>query len=637
MYETVVTGIVVTATAGERGFVSPATSIINSGGSVTLTADTNTYRRAVASWFTNGVVVASATNSTLTLTNILSHTDVTVAFECLDWYVDAATGNDDNAGDSWSAALKTIQTAIDRAASGETIYVKPGTYGAIDVDGKRLAITGVNGAGTTFIDANKASRAVTLCDGAAITGFTICNGDLIKLSTLDSQGGGVWGGTIRDCVISNNFSVYGGGAAGATVDRCVVVGNMASEGGGLYECKVFNSLLHKNDALQGGGCKRGTATGCTIVNNRAVLNSATDRTILRNCILTSHGTERRKENLDAFLLGQENFSGNLRTTIGLPDGADLYSHICSRRAGVDGQRLHRGKPVHFVDPANGDYRLRASSPCLNTGFDGHVKPQYNKDLAGNDRVTGSAPDMGCLEGGVAGHVVSVRVEGDGVVSRRTAVVADGGSVSVTATPPTGRAFLGWEANGEPAGDQHHHHPLRHRLGHRPRRQVRDEDDLRDHIRQRRQRRFFASDREKDHPGGRQRRPQRGQGAGGRRHLLRRGLHDWQIAHHPERERRGCNDHQEHECRRLVEPHDRRPRAKLRRTAFPSGRIHGHRRQGEGARRLGRWRAVRARQELHHQGQFRLGGRRRRHGIRGELQAAGEHGARGRRRGDVPLR
>jgi hypothetical protein len=450
VYETVIQGIVVTARAGDGGLVSPATSIIDSGGSVTLAADTNAYGRTVASWSTNGVVVASATNSTLTLTNILSHTDVTVAFNLLDWHVDAGNGNDDNTGDSWAAALKTIQAAIDRAVSGETIYVKPGTYGAIDVDGKRLAFTGVNGAGTTFINANKASRAVTLCDGAAITGFTICNGDLIKLSTLDSQGGGVWGGTIRDCVISNNVSVYGGGAAGATVDRCVVVGNMASEGGGLYECKVFNSLLYKNDALQGGGCKWGTATGCTIVNNRAVLNSATDSTILRNCILTSHGTERRKENLDAFLLGQENASGNLRPTIGFPGGGGFYSHICSLERELTGNGSIAANP-RFVDAFNGDYRLRASSPCLDAGSGDYVKPQYNKDLAGNDRVTGSAPDMGCFEGGVVGHVVSVRVEGDGVVSRRTAVVADGGSVSVTATPPAGRAFLGWEANGEPAG------------------------------------------------------------------------------------------------------------------------------------------------------------------------------------------
>jgi len=450
VYETVIQGIVVTARTGDGGLVSPATSIINSGGSVTLTADTNTYGRTVASWSTNGVVIASATNSTLTLTNILSHTDVTVAFNLLDWYVDAATGNNNNTGDSWATALKTIQAAIDRAVSGETIYVKSGTYGAIDVDGKRLAITGVNGAGTTFINANKASRAVTLCDGAEITGFTICNGDLIKLSTLDSQGGGVWGGTIRDCVISNNVSVYGGGAAGATVDRCVVVGNMAADGGGLYECKVFNSLLYKNDALLGGGCKWGTATGCTIVNNRAVQNSATDSTILRNCILTSHGTERRKENLDAFLLGQENASGNLRPTIGFPGGGGFYSHICSLEQELTYNSSIAANPC-FVDPANGDYRLRASSPCLDAGSGDYVKPQYNRDLAGNDRVIGSAPDMGCFEGGVAGHVVSVRIEGDGVVSRRTAVVEDGGSVSVTATPPTGRAFLGWEKNGAPAG------------------------------------------------------------------------------------------------------------------------------------------------------------------------------------------
>lgn len=447
VYETVVQGIVVTATAGDGGLVAPVTSIIDSGGSVTLTADTNTYRRAVASWSTNGVVIAAATNTTLTLTNILSHTDVTVAFELLDWYVDAATGNDGNTGNSWAAALKTVGAAIDLAVNGETIYVKSGTYGAIDVKGKRLAITGVNGGGTTFIDANKSSRAVTLCKGAVITGFTICNGYLLEISSLGSEGGGVWSGTIIDCVISNNFSIYGGGVYKATLDRCVVVGNTGGDGGGLYNCNALNSLIHKNDGINGGACYGGTATGCTIVNNRAIQNSAATDTILKNCILTAHGTERRKENFNAFLLDQENISGNLRSTIGLASGA--YSHLCSVERELTGNGSIVANPC-FVDPANDDYRLRASSPCLDAGSGDHVKVQYNKDLAGNDRVIGAAPDMGCLEGGVAGHVVSVRVEGDGAVSRRTAVVDDGGSISVVATP-TGRTFLGWEANGEPAG------------------------------------------------------------------------------------------------------------------------------------------------------------------------------------------
>ncbi len=48
VFETAIQGIVVTATADDGGLVSPVTSIINSGGSVTLTADTNTYGRTVA-------------------------------------------------------------------------------------------------------------------------------------------------------------------------------------------------------------------------------------------------------------------------------------------------------------------------------------------------------------------------------------------------------------------------------------------------------------------------------------------------------------------------------------------------------------------------------------------------------------
>lgn len=43
-------------------------------------------------------------------------------------YVDAENGSDDNAGLSQSAALATIGEALDRAQSGDTILVAPGTY-----------------------------------------------------------------------------------------------------------------------------------------------------------------------------------------------------------------------------------------------------------------------------------------------------------------------------------------------------------------------------------------------------------------------------------------------------------------------------------------------------------------------------
>ncbi|MCB9766607.1 MAG: hypothetical protein H6752_00295 [Candidatus Omnitrophica bacterium] len=60
-----------------------------------------------------------------------------------------------------------------------------------------------------------------------------------------------------------------------------------------------------------------------------------------------------------------------------------------------------GDPL-FVDPENGDYRLRASSPCIDAG----TKVEVATDLAGNPRpidVAGrghegeNAYDMGCYE------------------------------------------------------------------------------------------------------------------------------------------------------------------------------------------------------------------------------------------------
>ena len=150
---------------------------------------------------------------------------MTVAIELLDWYVDAATGNDGNTGNSWATALKTVGAAIDLAVNGETIYVKSGTYGAIDVKGKRLAITGVNGGGNHFYRCQQEFASRHSLQGSGYYG--IHNLQWLSARNLlpRFRGRRCLSGTIVDCVISNNFSIYGGGVYKATLDRCVVVGN----------------------------------------------------------------------------------------------------------------------------------------------------------------------------------------------------------------------------------------------------------------------------------------------------------------------------------------------------------------------------------------------------------------------------
>ena len=67
-----------------------------------------------------------------------------------DLYVNGNTGSDANNG-SESAPKKTIQAAIVAASAKDTIWVAPGTYGAIDTQGKDIVIKSTDGADKTTI------------------------------------------------------------------------------------------------------------------------------------------------------------------------------------------------------------------------------------------------------------------------------------------------------------------------------------------------------------------------------------------------------------------------------------------------------------------------------------------------------
>ncbi len=69
------------------------------------------------------------------------------------YYVDAATGNDNNNGLKADQAFATIQKAIDKAAAGSTILVAPGEYQAISTNNKKLTIKAVEGPDKTSITA----------------------------------------------------------------------------------------------------------------------------------------------------------------------------------------------------------------------------------------------------------------------------------------------------------------------------------------------------------------------------------------------------------------------------------------------------------------------------------------------------
>jgi len=154
-------------------------------------------------------------------------------------------------GDAVSAEAKTItvpdeyptiQEAIDHANSGDTIYVKAGTYYENIVVTKSLVLMGENR--QSIIDGNR-SKVVVWVGGwnVTINGFTICNGgDLYSgIRLLSSEAKIInnnitnnWRGidldnTRGNIILNNSITDNMNGISGQSLYDCVVAGNIIAD------------------------------------------------------------------------------------------------------------------------------------------------------------------------------------------------------------------------------------------------------------------------------------------------------------------------------------------------------------------------------------------------------------------------
>ena len=140
----------------------------------------------------------------------------------------------------------TIQEAIDQAASGDTIWVPPGTYNQLgDVNltfrGKNVVLRSVAGAESTFIDGKGENRGL-ICDQgedstSAVIGFTFTNCTAPK----DPQ----------NHYLLEGGAVYLGSQVSVRFENCVFQNSKAGKGGGLFTVSdarpQFKKCLFKNN------------------------------------------------------------------------------------------------------------------------------------------------------------------------------------------------------------------------------------------------------------------------------------------------------------------------------------------------------------------------------------------------------
>jgi len=335
-------------------------------------------------------------------------------------------------GISVGAEYASIQQGIFLAFPGEEIIVSPGTYNEnIHFLGKNIALRSTGPlnddiVSNTIIDGGGSYSVIFLTGKedatSAIKGFTIRNGSSYRgggirgnkalaaiennkiLDNSAGDGGGLYEchGTIRNNIISGNSATwrYGGGLSwcGGIIENNIILRNSVighhTGGGGLYSCNgiIQNNIIYGNSVIgeyyaRGGGLYscNGTLQNNTIVGNSAIgmmerSGSGLSKCngIIRNCIIS--------QNTGTAQIGScSNPSYSCITDWWNPGTGNIFDD-----------------PL-LADPANGNFHLLPSSPCIDAGgyvegltedFEGDARPM---DGTSEPRGDGSDFDIGADE------------------------------------------------------------------------------------------------------------------------------------------------------------------------------------------------------------------------------------------------
>lgn len=372
-------------------------------------------------------------------------------------------GNGDFSGVSWSNASKGVdlQSIIDNSVDGDQIWVGKGKYFTSYSNNRQHAFRMKNNVaiygnfegtessfdqrkmseglfcvlsaeiGDTLIKTDNGYHVISnnnLNRTAVIDGFLIQDAYDDREPTLtDGLGGGIYNDgsnssecspTIRNCIITNNYSTYGGGVfnngynfgkSSPFIENCIIQQNTALAGAGLDNFgllngdaspTIINCIFYENTAnYRAGGmyCWGGndgkaspSVTNSLFVNNIAVeggavvsdqLNSSNGNSgnsdpSFYNCIFWNNTASTLGENF--FLLGNGSFTA-VNNLINLDNQTEL--HVVS-----DSSRNNFKNNPLFIDELNPEgkdgvwltiddgFQLSEKSPCIDAG----ISNQYNK-------------------------------------------------------------------------------------------------------------------------------------------------------------------------------------------------------------------------------------------------------------------
>ena len=351
-----------------------------------------------------------------------------------------AKAGDGSDGQSWESAYNSINAALIVSVTNDEIRITAETYSEnIDVATPLTIVGGFESGvgesslatGRTMVTPKGEGRVIELLADSELVNFHVTGGfgtagvgvrafqstSTIRNCIMNDNGGGTVAGGVScykaslmivDCTIANNTAQMEGGGVFCLDARVIVRDTLVSgnrclgspgdprigvppqpgAGGGLSltmsQAEISNCLFVENDAEVGsdlyyGGVGSLRCTNCTFGSttfpNVRIGSSARGSLQIFNSILWGH---------------EISFQG--------PQGIISYSNV---RDGIPGDGNLSENPL-FVDPDNGDFRLQAGSPCIDsastsgpaTDLDGNPRPF---DVPGVGTEGPGAFDMGAYE------------------------------------------------------------------------------------------------------------------------------------------------------------------------------------------------------------------------------------------------
>ncbi|OQA27724.1 MAG: hypothetical protein BWY59_01026 [Verrucomicrobia bacterium ADurb.Bin345] len=272
---------------------------------------------------------------------------------------------------------------------------------------------------------------------------------LTHCTVAQNTGGGVSGGRLVSCVITGNYCSYNfeggengpGGVSSCVISNCLIAGNIGTgvknsdvyncrvEGntsksfaggvqtaGGLGSFRVRNSIIvnnsNTNRGAAGGGIQVSGEASCVIENCLIAGNYSAYQCggvyhgSVYNCTIVSNTAAARYGGIEPHLLYNSivyyNSAPTNRDTVIRDFGYVAFNCTTTNADDAAGAFGNITNEPRFVNAAGGNFRLAASSPCINQGSNGYVTASY--DLDGLPRIYNGTVDMGAYEFQGAGYV-----------------------------------------------------------------------------------------------------------------------------------------------------------------------------------------------------------------------------------------